>query len=249
MKRIMVVLCCIVPMFLSGCSSNRSTYNKAVDAYESKDYQNAIELFEELGDYEDSASYLIKATQGIAGQKISDLGDSIEDENELSDLMGICESLTQEQFAQISNASTFEGLFAAYIDELGSHTKWDEAIELIQDATMLSDDCIQECLKIYGRWASIESAEDYIKEQLKSPKSYSRYKASVSNAREDESEEFYSVDVYLDYGATNSFGAEVRDKEKILVHFSIDLDSKSVQFDCIGNELDILADALERAGF
>lgn len=246
MKKAIAILC-LVMMLLSGCSSERADYKKAVEAYENQDYQSAIEIFETLGNYEDSADYLIKATQGIVEQKIDELGSSIEDDAALSELLAVCNSLTQEQFSQISNAATFEELFALHVDALGKSSKWDKALDLIQRTTILSDDCTKTCLESYGRWACIESAEDHIKEQLKSPKSYYRYKASVSTPLERE--EYYIVDVYLDYGATNSFGGEVTSEEKIVVHFTIDLESRSVQFDCIGNELDVLADALEKAGF
>lgn len=245
--RKLVAIICFLLVFLSGCSSERSDYNKGVKAYESEDYQSALDIFKTLGNYKDSTDYLVKATQGVVESAIDEFGDSIENQTDLTDFIVTSTYLTREQFSEIPNASKFEELFISYIDGLGKQAKWDKALDSIQDVTMISEECTKTCLESYGRWACIESAESYVKARLKSPKSYYRYSASVSTPQERE--EYYIVNVYLKYGATNGFGGEVTSNEQIVVHFVIDLDSRTVQFDCIGNASDLLSDALKNAGF
>ena len=62
MKRfISIVLCLVLAFSLCGCSM--IDYKKAVMLYEGGGYEGAKELFEALGDYEDSADYAQKAGQ------------------------------------------------------------------------------------------------------------------------------------------------------------------------------------------
>lgn len=115
---------------------------------------------------------------------------------------------------------------------------------MLEPLSFVSVECMEECLITYGRWACVDVAEDYVKEQLKSPRSYYRYKASVTAPNYKEDEGYYIVNVYLDYGAENSFGAEVTDSTQICVHYYIDVENRTVEFDCIGDALDMLKDAL-----
>lgn len=244
MKKILIALSLFL-ILLTGCSGKGADYREAVEAYNNQDYQTAIEIFETLGDYKDSVSYLNQSKQMSIVQHIDELGDNIDDEAALAELISECKNLTQEQFAQLSNSAEFEEKFTAYVDNLGQSAQWDTALSLIQDATMLSDDCVKNCLIIYGKWASIDSAEDYVRDHLKSPRSYYRYDASVSTPKEGQ--ENYTVDVYLDYGATNSFGAEVTNEDKFIVEFEIDMSTRSVQFECLGDWMSAISDALEEA--
>ncbi len=58
-------------MCLVGCDS--SNYKKASQALESGDYETAVSLFEELGDYEDSATKLEEAKNLYMHQKYEDI--------------------------------------------------------------------------------------------------------------------------------------------------------------------------------
>ncbi len=53
-KIIIVVLILVISVFFYGCKS--SDYNKALEFQESGDYTSALAIYEELGDYKDSAS-------------------------------------------------------------------------------------------------------------------------------------------------------------------------------------------------
>ena len=60
MKKIISVILCLV-LSLSLCGCNMIDYKKAVVLYEGGGYEGAKELFEALGDHEDSAEYAAKA--------------------------------------------------------------------------------------------------------------------------------------------------------------------------------------------
>lgn len=229
MKKAVPILLAVLIVVLSGCS--KSDYKAAISAYEKKDYETAISLFDELGGYEDSKSYLLTATQEFAEEMISKMGNQISSEEKLNDLISICKNLTQEEFAQIENAEDFEEMFADYVGSLGQGNNWEEGLALVQKATFLSPDGTENALVSCGRWGCIETAENYIKEYLKSPRSYYRYSASVSTPIE--SDDHYTVIVTLNYGATNSFGAEVTSEERIFVYLYVDLEETNVRFSSI----------------
>ncbi|MBP3684167.1 MAG: tetratricopeptide repeat protein [Oscillospiraceae bacterium] len=63
MKKCILVVMVLV-LLLTGCGN--SDYNKAMDLYEAGNYEEAIVLFLELGDYEDSAEKVIACNYGIA---------------------------------------------------------------------------------------------------------------------------------------------------------------------------------------
>lgn len=64
MKRVLSILLCFA-MTLSLCGCSRLDYKKAVMLYESGAYESAKEIFDALGDYEDSAGYAARAGQII----------------------------------------------------------------------------------------------------------------------------------------------------------------------------------------
>lgn len=59
MKRI-VALILVLSMVLVLCGCSSSNYKKAVDLYEKGNYEEAMTLFEKVGDYEDSEEYIRK---------------------------------------------------------------------------------------------------------------------------------------------------------------------------------------------
>lgn len=56
MKKVLTVVMAVMVLVLCGCKSG--DYKKAVDLYETGNYAEAKVLFEKVGDYEDSATYL-----------------------------------------------------------------------------------------------------------------------------------------------------------------------------------------------
>lgn len=230
MKKAVPVLLALLIVMLTGCNSSRANYNAAVSAYEKKDYETAIALFDELDTYEDSESYLLSATQEFAEDMISEMGDQIPSEEKLNDFISICKNLTQEEFAQIESAEDFEEMFADYVGSLGQDNNWEAGLSLVQKATFLSPDGIENALVSCGRWGCIESAEARLKESLKSPRSYYRYSASVSSPKE--SDDHYVVTVTLNYGAANSFGGEVTSDIMLPVDLYVDLENIDVRIEC-----------------
>lgn len=228
MKRTVPILLAVLIVVLTGCS--QSDYRAAVSAYEKKDYETAISLFDGLGSYEDSESYLLAATQEYAEDMISEMGKQINSEEKLNEFISICKNLTQEEFAQIESAEDFEEMFSDYVGSLGQSNNWEEGLSLVQKATFLSPEGTENALVSCGRWGCIESAEARLKESLKSPRSYYRYSASVSLPRE--SAGHYVVTVTLNYGATNSFGAEVTSDITLPVDLYVDLEDIDVRINC-----------------
>lgn len=55
---------------LSGCNSSAKEYQKALDLMDSKDYQNAIDIFTNLSDYEDSADKIAQCKYALAKEAI-----------------------------------------------------------------------------------------------------------------------------------------------------------------------------------
>lgn len=245
MKRIIVIL--ITLLILTGCTSaEQKEYEAAIAAYESGDYETAISMFENLSGYEDSDQYRNNAVTTVLNNAIMDLGGSITDSIQVYDIRMLCAQygITQDDFAQLEQASTFESMLKTYTEEYCQTGAWRDCYSMLEPLTIVSDECLEECLITYGRWACVDVAEDYVKETLKSPRSYYRYKASVTAPNYKEDEGYYIVNVYLDYGAENSFGAEVTDSTQICVHYYIDVENRTVEFDCIGDALGMLKDAL-----
>lgn len=245
MKRIILIL--ISLLMLTGCTSaEQKEYEAAIAAYESGDYETAISMFENLSGYEDSDEYRNNAITSILNNAIMDLGGSITDPMQVYGIHMLCAQygIAQNEFEQLEQASTFESMLKTYTEEYCQSGMWQDCYSMLEPLTIVSDECMEECLISYGRWASIDVAENYVKERLKSPRSYYRYKASVTAPNYDAEEGYYIINVYLDYGATNSFGAEVTDETQICIHYYVDMESRTVEFDCIGDTLDMLEDAL-----
>lgn len=80
MKRKTIVIICAITLclILTGCDS--SQYKKATALYEEGRYEDAIAIFEALGDYEDSAAKLEQAKTDWMLQKYSDVIDLMADD-------------------------------------------------------------------------------------------------------------------------------------------------------------------------
>ena len=106
----------------------------------------------------------------------------------------------------------------------------DTIMQLIsQNSQVLNEEQRLECLVWYGRWASLAKAEAEIKTYLKSPRSYNRYSGSITEPilLDDGS---YRTLVKLEFGAENSFGAELRENEKVYCYFDVDTTNLKVTF-------------------
>ncbi len=74
-KRMIAILLVIASLALAGCKS--ADYEEAVEFFEDEKYEDAIALFEEFGEYEDSLEYLEKANYLLAVELYED-GDYID---------------------------------------------------------------------------------------------------------------------------------------------------------------------------
>ena len=63
-KLFTLILSLVILVMITGCDS--TDYKKAVSLYESGKYEEAIEMFEELGDYEDSAEKVLDCQYNMA---------------------------------------------------------------------------------------------------------------------------------------------------------------------------------------
>lgn len=245
MKRVIVIL--ITLLVLTGCTSaEQKEYEAAIAVYESGDYEAAISMFENQGGYEASDRYRKDAITAVLNNAIMDLGESITDPMQVYDIRMLCAKygIDQDGFAQLEQVSTFEDLLKTYTEEYCQSGAWRDCYSMLEPLTIVSDECMEACLITYGRWACVDVAEDYVKERLKSPRSYYRYKASVTAPKYDEDEGSHRVNVYLDFGATNSFGGEVTKSMQIAVDYTVDTGNRTVGFECIGDLLGMLEDAL-----
>lgn len=238
MKKRVVFISMLTLFMLSGCSENYKNYKEAVSAMESQDYETAVSILSTISDYKDSSELLKESVSYIMlnTEDISETPDIIDE------IFNACSILGQKEFTQLNGASDFEEKFVKYIDYLGQQCEWDKALDIIQRGIFFSDNCIESSLIKYGRWAAIDVAESYVKEKLKSPRSYYRYEASVSVP--SKKDDFYTVFIDLNYGATNSFGGEVRNNTRIFVNLYPNLNDKTVEFECKGNLADVLSKIL-----
>ena len=88
MKKIisLTILCCLLVAMLTACDS--SDYKKALKLYNSGQYSEAMSMFEELGDYEDSGSYVVDCKMKIA--------ESLVENKEFQDAINIYSELNDE---------------------------------------------------------------------------------------------------------------------------------------------------------
>ncbi|MBR4289681.1 MAG: hypothetical protein IKT52_03460 [Oscillospiraceae bacterium] len=111
MKKIisLTILCCLLVAMLTACDS--SDYKKALKLYNSGQYSEAMSMFEELGDYEDSGSYVVDCKMKIA--------ESLVENKEFQDAINIYSELNDE--VRVSAAK--RAWLADYIETNGTaHT-------------------------------------------------------------------------------------------------------------------------------
>ncbi|MBQ6067656.1 MAG: hypothetical protein IJK89_12650 [Clostridia bacterium] len=107
----------------------------------------------------------------------------------------------------------------------------DSAMELIkQYGSIMNEEQKQKCLISFGQWESVNKAEEKIISRLKSPRSYYRYNCKVKEPME-KSDGTYHVYLMFEYGATNSFGGEVKETRLVVCIFRINTELLSVTFE------------------
>lgn len=118
-----VLALCLVLLALTGCDS--SDYKKATDLYEAGDYQAAAEMFDALGEYEDSAAMAQKSWYGAA-KALYDGGDFEGAEaifTKLGEYEDSADMLTACRYGQagaLAEAGDYEGAAALY-EEIGDY--------------------------------------------------------------------------------------------------------------------------------
>lgn len=238
MKKIISLVLALVMAF-SLCGCNMSDYKKAQKAYESGDYENASVMFEALGDYKESQSFYNKSQAAIYDQKIDAfINDWQGDISDAEALYADYNKLPDGIKAEMSYCEDFERSFSEYLVDYISTLKNAEIEEIkriIREySDCMSDDQLTGCMIMLGRWASVELAEDFLKDRLKNPHSYNRYSGTVTVPVEYRESSCCTVDLEFEYGAKNSFGAEVESTDTVYACFSYDLETLNVHYDYMG---------------
>ena len=238
MKKIISLVLALVMAF-SLCGCNMSDYKKAQNAYENGDYENASTMFETLGDYKESQAFYNKSQAAIYDEKIKAfVNDWTGNISDAEALYTDYKNLSDEIKAEMSYCEDFERTFPVYLVDYVSTLKNAEIEEIkriIREySECMSDDQLTDCMIVCGRWASVEFVEDFLKDRLKNPHSYNRYSGTVTVPVEYRESSCCTVDLEFEYGAKNSFGAEVESTDTVYVCFSYDLETRNVQYDYIG---------------
>lgn len=252
-KIILLVVCIITAFCLCGCTSSaaKSTMelinqigevtndsivsiekaNRAYDALSEKD-KGSVSNYNILLDANEALS-------GIAfSDKICELNTdsiSIGDFDSLVEMYDEYTNLSSTAKEYVNNISDLSNMVAESVVLKVQSYKNDELDNawtvLNQYKGMLTDNQLTDCLLSIGRWGAVPHAEQYLKEHLKSPQSYSRNSGKISTPElisEDFSE--YEVCVTLDFSVDNVFGGEERKTIDIFQPFSIDLDNTEIKY-------------------
>ena len=173
-----------------------------------------------------------KAVKNVTSDSRDQLSALVEEYNHFSsETVGFITSYDKISEAQRKCNELLAEEVVSQVDELANGHS-DEAWNLIvENKDILSENQMRRCLAVYGRWASYSTAEEAIKETLKSPRSFYCYKASSWPSGGEDGE--YLVIWTIDYGATNSFGGEVRSTVYQSVKFTIDVDTPSITYKAI----------------
>lgn len=194
-------------------------------------------------------SKLKKANRTYNDLKSQDLNERIKNSctditaeqiNELNGLYEEYNSLNEDGKAQVSNIKLLEESLTK-VRQLNANKVVDEIVNkangdidgakslLDKNYPYMTSEQINTCLIEIGRWDSVREAEKYFKNYLKNPSSYIRYSGScaVPELQEDGT---YKVKVKLDYGATNSFNAMVRDEIEFYVYFLTEIEKRNVDY-------------------
>ena len=78
-KILTVLLVAILAFSLTACESKQDKYDKAVNAFEKENFEQAEEIFEELGDYEDSSDYVEKNLYSMIKEELNRTDNLTED--------------------------------------------------------------------------------------------------------------------------------------------------------------------------
>lgn len=106
----------------------------------------------------------------------------------------------------------------------------EKALKLIKEySEYMTDGQLKSTLLSYGKFESFNKAVEKLKTYLKSPRSFRLYDGSVYSPvlQEDGS---YKVQLEIEYGATNSFGAEITENVTMYATIVVDLQNVSVDF-------------------
>lgn len=141
-----------------------------------------------------------------------DLGD--DEKEKISNSSELDEMLleAQEKYAE-KKASDIMG--QAFYNITSAKSEFDTYTDI------MSDEQKKNCLIEMAKWDSLTKAENYFKNYLKSPSSYTRYDYSCSDPYLQDDGSYRTI-VDLEYGATNSFNAEVRNTTSVYVYFTLD---------------------------
>lgn len=181
MKRILVLLLCLLLIAaLTGCSS--SNYEEAVALYESGKYAEALELFEALGDYEDSAHKRILCICKLAEEYAQD-GDLTE-----------AVSLLADSYSDPEARETFFVLFANEVTDVylvhfqAALDSWNEYVPIWLKAFKASGDKTP-----VGGTVSIPQVDQSAPQVIALQRSMQKANKSVSKLREAYSDEILQV--------------------------------------------------------
>ena len=94
---------------------------------------------------------------------------------------------------------------------------------------ILSDEQKKGSLVEIARWGVVSKCEDLLKENLKSPKSYTQYSVSTTGPSLQDDGQYY-IGVDIKYGANNSFNAEVTDTAQFDVYYTIDVENLTYNY-------------------
>lgn len=152
-----VTLIFAITVMLTGCNS--SDYKKATDLYESGDYEEAYEVFTELGDYRDSAD--------MAKASLYKKASALYENGSYKDACDVFAGLGDyEDSANMADASRL-----AYAQELVAQDKYNEAVKVFQ---------------ALGDMAGIDDILDNIATSLMSENDYKSAKLFLYRHSEDE---------------------------------------------------------------
>lgn len=165
----------------------------------------------------------VPSRESSLGFNMSNSVSGIQASNESNQQAGATKKSTDTPMPTVNITEIVDEILAMKNDKAA------EAWKLIQKYhSYMTETQLELCLASYAMWKGVENAEEAIKARLKSPRSYYLYSGNVSAPTLDG--ETYSVCYTMDYGATNSFGGEVRDTALVYVEFTVDVKNVQVEF-------------------
>lgn len=180
--------------------------------------------------YADLNNRIAFACESVTSDSLKELQDLLDEYSNLSDdgkkaitnfsvlSEGIsdCEKLVADEKVQL------------ILDKANGNTS--AAMDCLKEYSyILSEDQVSKCLIQIGRFGSRYRAEKLLKSNLKDPNSLTIYSLKVSGA-ELQNDGSYMVKLTMDYGASNSFGAMVRDDVEINVFYEVDIASETIRY-------------------